>query len=90
MRIDEVLWDDWNSEHIARHHVSPEEVEDICFERYWEQNAGGGKRSLWGQTSAGRYLLIFGVEREPGQFYPISARDMTQTERRRYQEHRGR
>jgi hypothetical protein len=87
--IREVLWDDWNTAHIARHHVNPEEVEDICLNHCWELNAGGGKRALFGQTSAGRYLLIVGAHRGGGQFYPISARDMTQTERCRYQEHAG-
>ncbi len=90
MPIRDLLWDDWNEEHIARHHVSPEEVEDICLGRYWETRAGGGKRTLYGQTSTGRYLVIIGVHRGGGGIYPISARDMTQAERRRYQEHLGR
>jgi uncharacterized DUF497 family protein len=90
MPILELLWDDWNVEHIARHHVTPEEVENLCFNQYWELNAGGGKRALYGQTSGGRYLLVIGVHRGGGLFYPISARDMARTERRRYQEHWGR
>lgn len=30
MIIRKLIWDEWNIEHIARHHVSPEEVEQIC------------------------------------------------------------
>jgi len=86
--IREVLWDDWNIEHIARHHVTPEEVEEICLAAHWQHRAGGGKRALYGQTSAGRYVLVIGTHRVQGLFYPISARDMTHTERRRYREHR--
>ncbi|MBI4494762.1 MAG: hypothetical protein HY690_18455 [Chloroflexi bacterium] len=57
---------------------------------YWELRAGAGKRALFGRTSGGRYLLIIGVHRGGGLFYPISARDTTQAERWRYQEHLGR
>ena len=88
MPIQDLFWDDWNEMHIARHHVTPEEVEDICFAEPWEKRAVGGKRALYGQTRAGRYLLVIGVHRGGEMFYPISARDMTQTERRLFQQHR--
>ncbi len=32
---DELLWDDWNAEHLARHHVSPTEVNEVCFGEPW-------------------------------------------------------
>ena len=41
MPIRELIWDDWNQEHVARHHITPEEVEDIGFGDYWEKRAGG-------------------------------------------------
>ena len=87
MPIRELLWDDWNLEHIARHRITTAEVEDVCFGDPWDLRAGGGKRSLYGQTDAGRYVLVIVVSRGEGLFYPISARDMTQAERRRYQDH---
>jgi hypothetical protein len=31
MKIDELDWDDNNIEHIARHGVTPQEVEDVCY-----------------------------------------------------------
>lgn len=33
LRIRELLFDDWNEEHIARHDVIPEEVEEVCGNR---------------------------------------------------------
>lgn len=33
MRIDELVWDDWNEDHISRHGVRPEEVEEAVFDR---------------------------------------------------------
>jgi uncharacterized DUF497 family protein len=38
-----------------------------------------------GQTRAGRYLIVFFVRKKTGQALPISARDMTGGERRRYE-----
>lgn len=32
MHIDELLWDEQSEEHIARHNVSPEEVEEAVFD----------------------------------------------------------
>ncbi len=32
MEINEFEWDDSNVQHIARHKVSPDEVEDVAFE----------------------------------------------------------
>ena len=31
MRIDEFIWPEERIEHIARHGVTPEEVEEACF-----------------------------------------------------------
>lgn len=90
MPIRDLLWNDWNEERIARHHVRPEELDEVCFGEFWELRAGGGKRALYGQTSSGRYLLVIGVPRSGGLFYPVSARDMTEAERRRFREHQRR
>ena len=41
MRIDELLWDDWNIEHIAGHGVEPDEVEEACYDpHHWVERAG--------------------------------------------------
>ena len=41
--------------------------------------------SALGQTSAGRYMIVFFVRKKTGQALPISARDMTPSERKRYE-----
>jgi uncharacterized protein len=38
-----------------------------------------------GQTSAGRYLIVFFLRKKTGQALPISARDMSASERKRYE-----
>ncbi len=89
LTISELVWDDWNEEHIARHQIRVEEVEDICFDERWILRARGqDKRALYGQTIGGRYLLVILARRGPGVYYPVTARPMTDSERRRYQEWR--
>ncbi len=86
MRINELLWDDENVEHIAAHHVEIDEVEDVCYGRNLIERAGSGKHAILGQTNEGRYLFIVVARREPGRFRIITARDMTPAERRRFAE----
>ena len=38
-----------------------------------------------GQTSAGRYLMVFFVRKKTRQALILSARDMTDSERKRYE-----
>jgi uncharacterized DUF497 family protein len=42
--------------------------------------------SALSQTNSGRYLIVFFVRKKTRQALPISARDMTRAERRRYEE----
>ena len=88
--IRELLWDDWNEEHISRHRVSPGEVEEVCFADPWVLRGRQGTRTVFGQTIGGRYLLVLLGNRGNGLFYPVTARDLTDTERKRYQQERHR
>jgi len=90
VRIDELIWDEWNVEHIADHGVEPEEVEDVCTSRRrLVLRIGLSKRGLkryqvFGPTDSGRLLTIILDRVQPGQFYVVTARDMTEREKRRY------
>jgi uncharacterized DUF497 family protein len=58
-------WDDDNVEHIARHAVEPDEVEEIVYEDCYPAWVVRGHRRVvreprwmvFGQTCAGRYLV---------------------------------
>lgn len=41
--------------------------------------------SAMGRTDAGRYVIVFFVHKSDGRALPVSARDMTATERKRYE-----
>ena len=32
--VNGLIWDEWNKEHIAKHGISPEEVEEVCHGTY--------------------------------------------------------
>lgn len=57
MRIRKLEWDDYRVEHIARHHVAPEEVWEVCQDRFHLAHGEGQDRyRMYGQTTEGRYL----------------------------------
>ena len=89
MSIDEFLWPEDRIEHIACHGVTPEEVEEVCFGKSWVQRAKSeGENPVYyvlGQSKAGRYLFCVVIRFPDGNGYPVTAREMTAKEKRRYQ-----
>ncbi len=85
MRIVELEWDDYRIEHIALHQIKPDEVWEVCEDSLHVAHRQGRDRyRLYGQTADGRYLFVV-LERVEGATYkPITARDMTDTEKRNY------
>ncbi len=94
VEIHQLVWPEDRIAHIAAHGVSPEEVEEICFDRPLVQGAkSAGKNPVFyllGQTFAGRYLFCVIISFPDGRGYPITARTMTRQERRRFTRWRAR
>lgn len=84
MNIKRLRWNEWNIEHIQRHGVNQDEVEEVCYSRHFAIKSGRGKMALWGQTADGRYLFVVLVIEDYGDHYPISARDMDEREKKQY------
>lgn len=84
MRIRYLKWDRDNIEHIRRHRVTQEEVEEVCKGRFWLRRGRDRRHLFFGQTYAGRYLFLVMREVEKGVFRPITARDMTEREKQAY------
>ena len=82
MRIDGLEWTPDRIEHIARHGTTPEEVEEVFAATRVFKRGRGGVHEAWGQTEAGRYVLV--VFRYLGHncAWPITARDMDENEKR--------
>lgn len=85
VRVDEVLWDDWNVNHIAGHDVTADEVEDVLFGSHRARDGRQTTIEVYGRTGSGRYLLVIVARRPSHSVYVVTARDMAPTERRRYQ-----
>ena len=82
------LWDDWNIDHISQHGVAPFEAEEVGnHPRYVER--WRDRYLAWGSTAEGRFLLVVYVHRREGR-YVISARGMSQAEKRRVRRLSGR
>ena len=48
MDIFDLLWDDWNEEHIARHSIRSKEVEEICYGAHWPLRSEGSTYAFYG------------------------------------------
>jgi uncharacterized protein len=92
MKIQHLIWPDDRIEHIADHNITPEEVEEVCFGKALVQRAKSeGEHPVYyvlGQTDAGLYLFYVIIRFPDGNGYPVTARPMTDTERRRFQKWR--
>lgn len=93
MRISEIVWTETDVAHLARHGVTPEEVEEVLAAgpvwRRGRAHPATRRKSLYafGQTSAGRYLFIVLSPRELGRARCITAMDMDEKARRYYERH---
>jgi uncharacterized DUF497 family protein len=89
MEIIEVEWAEGIREKvIKKHRLDPEEVEDAFFEPGVRVQRGrSGRYVLWAQTPAGVYVLVV-LEYKKSTASIITARRMTEAERRRFREAR--
>lgn len=84
MSLIEVDWDEESVEHIAGHHVEPEEIEEVLTGRYLLERGRWQRYYVLGQTGEGRYLLIVLARKGSGRYRVVTAREMEPPERRRY------
>ena len=79
-------WDDDNIDHIADHGVEPYEAEEVIINKHWLKRNGKGKYLAYGQTDAGRFLVIVFAPKADDRLRVVTARDMTPIEKRRYRQ----
>ncbi|MBK1700565.1 BrnT family toxin [Thiococcus pfennigii] len=88
--IKEFLWPEDRIDHISRHGVSPDEFEEVCFDSSPVLRAKSeGPNPVYhvlGETRSRKRLLCIAIQFPDGKGYPITARPMTDRERRRYQQ----
>ena len=84
MSIYRFWWDDDNIEHIANHGVEPYEAEEVIDDDPFITKVGQGKYLAYGQADGGRYLLIVFATKSEQRIRVVTARDMTNSEKKRF------
>ncbi|MEJ7902235.1 MAG: hypothetical protein WKF63_10330 [Thermomicrobiales bacterium] len=86
--INHLKWDDWNREHIAKHDVTPEEVDEMLASMPVVRSTYKRRYQVLGPTLFGRMLsVIVGQDPNPPHtWYVFSARPASRSERRIYNE----
>ena len=82
MRIKKLKWDKRNILHIARHGITVKDVEDVCSGRHIARKVKN-RYLIYGETEARRYIFIV-LEKTEDNFRPITARDMSESEKKIY------
>jgi hypothetical protein len=81
----EVRWTDWSEDHIRRHDVAAGEVEQVLFSRpRWIAKGREGTTLIFGSTTSGRPLLVVTVDEGGGVVFVVTAREMTEQEKRTF------
>lgn len=88
MTAAEFEWDDTNLEHIAFHDVEPDEAEAVLDNRPRILRTSDEKYLAYGRTDAGRYLLVVFIRKPGPDIRVITARDLTDAEKRRLKRRR--
>ena len=92
MYIDDIIWFDQIVEKLEwKHHISPEEVEEVFYNG--PRIRGGPKGHVqgeniyyaYGQTDSGRYVFVVFIYKRTREALIISARDMDKKERTNYE-----
>ena len=90
VEIAELLWDDQNIAHVARHDVTVVEVSEVVFGGSalffeLEQPSRPGRVAAFGVTTAGRGLAVYlDTPTSQGASYVLTARPLTDKERQTY------
>ena len=80
-----ITWTEESEDHIARHGVTPEEVQEALYTRPRWITPGRSETTLvFAMTNAGRHLLVVIAPALDGGVYVVTARDLTDSERRTF------
>ncbi len=77
----EIIWDEWNIKHIAKHNVTRDGVEEIFREAVRAKTSYKGRLIVFGKTKTKRLFAVV-LEKEERGYYVLSARSASRKERR--------
>ena len=82
IKIRQLIWDDWNIEHVNKHKVKVNEVEEVCKLATKSLKTYKERLIVLGKTKKGRLLTIVLSPEDKDKYYVVTARDMSKKERR--------
>lgn len=83
--VREILWTERSEDHVAVHAITPDEVEQVVNTRPRLVLVGREETEyVFGTTDAGRHVLVVLSEAMDGRDYVVTAREMTDSERRTF------
>jgi uncharacterized DUF497 family protein len=88
MRYDSIIWDldddpDGNVQHCEEHGVSKDEIEEV-FQNAADADIShsSGRPVIFGDTSAGRHLMVVYDEIDAETVYPVTAYEVPRRQQR--------
>jgi uncharacterized DUF497 family protein len=81
IKKNELVWDEWNIKHIAKHNVTKLEVEEVFAKTVRAKRSYKGRLVVFGKTKKKRLLAVV-LEKEKSGYYTLTARDASRKERR--------
>ena len=83
---EQLVWDEWNVAHIAKHGVTRPEVEQIFSNDHAIRQTYGNRLLVLGVTEQERVLAVILHPKAENLYYVVSARSANRQERRDYQQ----
>jgi uncharacterized DUF497 family protein len=83
--IDELIWDEWNINHIKKHNVKSNEVEEACDNLIEVFESYNNRLIILGKTDKKRILAIIMAQIDKNSYYVVTARDASRKERKLYE-----
>lgn len=80
--VKKLIWDEYNIEHIRKHDVTKDEVEEIASNIIAHEKAKQGRYLVIGRAGS-RILSVFLNRKGVGIYYPVTARDAAKKERKK-------
>ena len=81
IKISQLIWDEWNTEHIKKHNVTIAEVKEAIQNINAHRKGYAGRILLIGRAGK-RTLAIVVAPKENSKYYPVTVRDADKKERR--------
>lgn len=79
--VKKLIWDEYNVDHVKKHNVTVQEVENTAKSSAVHKRAKKGRYLIIGRAGT-RILSVVINRRGVGIYYPVSVRDSNKSERR--------